>query len=195
MNSQENISVHKSITSNRLSTKSLVLSAIFVSMNIILTRIGAIMLFGGSVRFSFGNVPLILSGLVLGPLAGAMTGLVGDLLGTIINSHGAGFHPGFTLSAILTGLLPGLIVITNGRKRSSLFNIVLSNIAILIIVSLLLNTYWLSQLQGNAYLALLPARAISSIVITGINIFITYSLAKSLVKTGLMLDTARITEE
>lgn len=191
MSNQENISLQKSITkstSNRLSTKTLVLAAIFASMNIILTRVGSIMLFGGSVRFGFGNVPLILSGLVLGPVAGAMTGLVGDLLGVIINSHGAAIHPGFTLSAILTGALPGIVAALSRKKKSSLFNVILSNLSILILVSLVLNTYWLSQLQGKAYLVLLPARAISSIIITVITIVITYPLAKSLVKTGLVSD-------
>ncbi len=194
MDNQENISIHKAIprTSNKLSTKTLVLAAIFASMNIILTRVGSIMLFGGSVRLGFGNVPLILSGLALGPLAGAMTGLVSDLLGVMINSHGAAIHPGFTLSSILTGALPALIVALSHKKRSSLFNVVASNIAVLIIVSLTLNTYWLSQLQGQAYLVLLPARAVSSLFIATVTTLIIYPLMKSLVKTGLISDTAKV---
>jgi hypothetical protein len=81
-----------------LQPKSLVLASFFVGINIVLSRIGAIMLFGGSVRLSFGNVPLILSGLLLGPAAGFMTGIVSDLLGFLINSHGGAYHPGFTLA-------------------------------------------------------------------------------------------------
>jgi len=169
----------------------LVLAAIFVSMNIILSRLGAIMLFNGSVRFSFGNIPLILSGLILGPVVGAMTGGISDLLGFFINSHGGAFHPGFTLSSILTGTIPGLVMLLSPTKRSSLFNVVISNISILIIVSLVLNTYWLSQLQGNAYLVLLPARAATSIIITVLNILITYPLIKSLEKAGVISHNKR----
>ncbi len=186
MYNDEKISSRKSITKNQISTQSLVLAAIFVAMNIILTRIGAIMLFSGSVRFSFGNIPVILSGIVLGPAVGGMTGAVGDLLGFFINSHGGGFHPGFTLSAMLTGLLPGLVVKFSRAKKFSLFNITISNVVILVVVSLVLNTYWLSQLQGNAYLVLLPARAATSIIITILNILITYPLVKSLEKTGIL---------
>lgn len=191
MDNNGKISSRRPISSNRLSTKSLVLAAIFVAMNIILSRLGAIMLFNGSVRFSFGNIPLILSGLVLGPGAGAMTGGIADLLGFFINSHGGAFHPGFTLSSILTGTIPGIVMFLSPTKKSSLLNVVVSNISILIIVSLLLNTYWLSQLQGNAYLVLLPARAATSIIITVLNILITYPLIKSLEKTGLILDKTK----
>lgn len=191
MDNNGKISSRGPISSNRLSTKSLVLAAIFVAMNIILSRLGAIMLFNGSVRFSFGNIPLILSGLVLGPGAGAMTGGIADLLGFFINSHGGAFHPGFTLSSILTGTIPGIVMFLSPTKKSSLLNVVVSNISILIIVSLLLNTYWLSQLQGNAYLVLLPARAATSIIITVLNILITYPLIKSLEKTGLILDKTK----
>jgi len=191
MDNNEKIALKEPITSNRISTKSLVLAAIFVSMNIILSRLGAIMLFNGSVRFSFGNIPLILSGLILGPVVGAMTGGISDLLGFFINSHGGAFHPGFTLSSILTGTIPGLVMLLSPTKRSSLFNVVISNISILIIVSLILNTYWLSQLQGNAYLVLLPARAATSIIITVLNILITYPLIKSLEKAGVISDNKR----
>ena len=180
------VSLKRSITRNRISTKTLVLAAIFVAMNVILSRLGAIMLFNGSVRFSFGNIPLIVSGLILGPVVGAMTGGIADLLGFFINSHGGAFHPGFTLSSILTGAIPGVIMFLSPTKKSSLFNVVVANISILVIVSLLLNTYWLSQLQGAAYLVLLPARAITSLIITVLNVLITYPLVKSLEKTGLI---------
>ncbi len=189
--SRENVSsVQKTMAGNKLSTRTLVLSAIFASMNIVLTRAGAIMLFGGSVRFSLGKVPLILSGLFLGPLPGALAGLVGDVLGVIINSHGApAIHPGFTLSSVLTGALPGIIVILSQKKRSLLFNVITSNIVVLILVNLLLDTLWLSQMYGNPYPIVFQTRLIPHIIIAAINIIITYPLLKSLVKTGLASDT------
>lgn len=188
--SQENVSsIQRTIARNKLSTRTLVLAGIFAAMNIVLTRAGVIMLFGGSVRLSLGKVPLILSGLLLGPLPGALAGLVGDVLGVIINSHGAMFHPGFTLSSVLTGALPGIIVILSNKKRASLFNVITSNIVVLIIVNLLLDTLWLSQMYGNPYPIVFQTRLIPHIIIAAINIIITYPLLKSLVKTGLASDT------
>ena len=194
MNKQGNISVRKIIANNKLSTRALVLAAIFSAMNIILTRAGVIMLFGGLVRLSFGKIPLILSGLFLGPLAGAFAGLIGDVLGVIINSHGAPMiHPGFTLSSVLTGAVPGIIVILSRRKRSSLFNVITSNIIVLILVNLLLDTLWLSQMYGNPYTVVFQTRLIPHIIIAAINIVVTYPLLKSLIKTGLASDTVRVT--
>lgn len=186
MNKQENISIQNIMTNNKLTTRTLVLSAIFASMNIILTRAGAIMLFGGAVRLSFGKIPLILSGLFLGPFAGALAGLVGDVLGVIINSHGAPMiHPGFTLSSVLTGAIPGIIVILSRKNRSSLFNVIVSNIVVLILVNLLLDTLWLAQMYGNPYTVVFHTRLIPHIAIAVINIIVTYPLIKSLIKTGL----------
>ena len=194
MNKQGNISVRKIIANNKLSTRALVLAAIFAAMNIILTRAGVIMLFGGLVRLSFGKIPLILSGLFLGPLAGAFAGLIGDVLGVIINSHGAPMiHPGFTLSSVLTGAVPGIIVILSRRKRSSLFNVITSNIIVLILVNLLLDTLWLSQMYGNPYTVVFQTRLIPHIIIAAINIVVTYPLLKSLIKTGLASDTVKVT--
>lgn len=194
MNKQGNISVRKIIANNKLSTRALVLAAIFSAMNIILTRAGVIMLFGGLVRLSFGKIPLILSGLFLGPLAGAFAGLIGDVLGVIINSHGAPMiHPGFTLSSVLTGAVPGIIVILSRRKRSSLFNVITSNIIVLILVNLLLDTLWLSQMYGNPYTVVFQTRLIPHIIIAAINIVVTYPLLKSLIKTGLASDTVKVT--
>ncbi len=191
--SRENVSpMQKVITRNKLSTRTLALAAIFAAMNIILTRAGVIMLFGGIVRLSLGKIPLILSGLLLGPFAGGLAGLVGDILGVIINSHGAPMiHPGFTLSSVLTGAIPGTIVILSGKKRSSLFNVVTSNIVVLILVNFILDAIWLSQMYGNPYLAVFYTRLVPHIIIGIVNILLTYPLLKSLVKAGLASDTVK----
>jgi riboflavin transporter len=178
--SKENILIH-----NRLSTKYLVLASVFVGINIVLTRLGAIMLFSGSVRLSFGNIPLILSGMMLGPTVGAMTGVVSDLLGFLINSHGSAFHPGFTLSAALTGFVPGMVTMLSFKNKYSLFNVILSNLLIYFIISAGLNTYWLTHLIGQGFFILFPARLITHGIITLINIPIILILVKALKQTHI----------
>jgi riboflavin transporter len=148
-----------------LSTKALVLASFFVGINIVLSRVGAIMLFNSSVRLSFGNIPLILSGLLLGPAAGLMTGVVSDILGFLINSHGGAYHPGFTLSAGLTGLIPGLIMVwslRNGKSRFSLSNVILANILIYLLISGLLNTYLVDTFTWHRVLGALSSSACQS---------------------------------
>lgn len=165
------------IAQSRLSTRKLVMASLLSGLTIILTRYGSIMLAGGSIRLGFGNLPIILSGILLGPIAGAMTGVVSDLLGVLILSQG-GFHPGFTISAALTGLIPGLIVAINNKKKFSLLNIVIANVLVYIIISLGLNTLWLTQLIGKSFFVLLPARAMAQGIVTVITVFLIYFLSK-----------------
>jgi len=179
--------------SGRISTKVLVMASFFVGINIILSRIGAIMLFNNSVRMSFGNVPLIISGIMLGPLAGLMTGVVSDMLGFLINSHGGAYHPGFTISAGLTGFLPGLIAVAGARfgfQKFSLATVVASNVLVYLLISGFLNTLWLTHLLGTGFWVLFPARLASHGLITAVNTMLVYAVVKSFQKTNLVPDVA-----
>ncbi|SCY82752.1 folate family ECF transporter S component [Alkaliphilus peptidifermentans] len=164
-------------SSSKLSTKKLVMASFLSALTIVLTRYGSIMLAGGSIRLGFGNLPIILSGILLGPIAGALTGVVSDLLGVLILSQG-GFHPGFTLSAALTGLIPGMIVAFNQRNKYSFLNILMANVLVYLVISLGLNTYWLTQLLGNSFFVLLPARALAQGIVTVITIVLIFFLSK-----------------
>ncbi|SFI35782.1 ECF transporter S component, folate family [Tindallia magadiensis] len=177
------------LSSGRISTKVLVMASFFVGINIILSRIGAVMLFNNSVRMSFGNVPLIISGILLGPFAGLMTGIVSDLLGFLINSHGAAFHPGFTISSGLTGFIPGMVVLVAGRfgfQKFSLVSVVASNVLVYILISGLLNTVWLTHLLGTGFWVLFPARLASHGIVTIVNTMLVYAVVKSFQKTNVV---------
>lgn len=61
-----------------------------------------------ALRINLTSVPIILSGIICGPLAGLLTGTLSDILCFIIKPSGPYFL-GFTLTCALTGLIPGLI--------------------------------------------------------------------------------------
>lgn len=153
----------------KLGTKTIVLGGIFVAISIVLTRMFGFILFDGSVRISFGNVPIALAGVILGPLAGALVGAIADILGIMLVSHGTP-HIGFTISSALQGLIPALILYKPYRdkelsKSRLLTLITLSTVVSSVVVSLGLNTFWLSQLQGKAFFVLLPNRILSTTLI------------------------------
>ena len=62
--------------------------------------------FSQLVRISFENLPVILSGVVLGPLAGAMTGAVADLVGCLL--YGYAINPIIMVGAAVVGFISGL---------------------------------------------------------------------------------------
>jgi len=141
--------------------------AMLVAVSIILTRFfGYLIPVGGAnaLRISFGEIPVIISGLVFGPLAGFMTGITADLLGYFINSYGMPYFPGLTLSMGLVGLIPALLL----QKSSGKFGFWSLFIAITLMeipISIFLNTYWLSIFMKAPFWALFPWRAIARLIL------------------------------
>ena len=88
-------------------------AGLLVAASVILTRwLGVtVSLAGvGALRLAFGDIPIILAGLILGPLGGGLVGATGDLPGFALNPMGGAYFPGFTLTAALTGVLPALSI-------------------------------------------------------------------------------------
>jgi ECF transporter S component (folate family) len=99
-------------TTRKLSTTVIVKAALLAAASIVLTRFFSYMIpLGGlpALRIGFGTVPLIIAGMMLGPLAGGIVGVVSDLTGFLINPMGSMFHPGFTVTAALYGVLSGVL--------------------------------------------------------------------------------------
>ena len=87
--------------------RALCLAALLAAMSLILGKFLQIPTpFAEFVRISFENLPVILAGLVLGPLAGAMTGAVADLVGCL--AYGYSINPIITLGAASAGLVAGV---------------------------------------------------------------------------------------
>ncbi|KKM10606.1 hypothetical protein SY88_13150 [Clostridiales bacterium PH28_bin88] len=148
----------------RIQTRTITYMAVLVATSIILTRyFGAMIPIAGvgALRISFGEVPIILAGLMLGPLAGALTGAAADLLGFVINSFGGPYFPGFTLTAALTGMLPALLL-KGTRDKGYTWGQLLGAILIAdVITSVILNTLWINMMYGKAIAVLLPPRIIA----------------------------------
>ncbi|MFA9397493.1 MAG: folate family ECF transporter S component [Clostridiaceae bacterium] len=251
--------MNKSLSyASNLSTKKVVSAGLLTSISIILTRYFAIMIpLAGlpSLRIGFGSIPIIISGILFGPLIGALTGIVADLIGFSINPMGGIFFIGFTISSALYGILPGLIYkyIRSSKLKLNyniinIISILLFSLSVLyimfinkvlifknnilylyndklpiffivfmlvilfcfisipilmnikyknkigiysfdkilfsftttyLIVSLMLDTLWLSILYSKGYLVFLPGRVLSAIFIIPIHSIIIFTLSKS----------------
>ena len=170
-----------------IDTRTIVKAGFLTSLSIVLTRFFAVMLpiagAAGSLRLSFGEIPLMISGLLFGPLVGGISGLAADLIGVVVNTQGT-FHPGFTLSSILWGAIPGVFSIfykkSSKRNIFSIERIFITVFTCIVIISLGLNTYWLSTLMGKGFIVLFPARALSALVNIPLQSFIIKTLMKYL---------------
>jgi len=93
---------------------------LLVALAVVLTRVAsvriAIMGVEG-VRLGFGHFPVILAGILFGPLAGAAAGALADVVGFAVSPMGA-YMPHFTFAWALTGALPALALKVFAPNRS-----------------------------------------------------------------------------
>lgn len=165
----------------KMTTKNIMLLALFAAISIILSRFLSFYLpivAVNTVRISLGNIPIILAGLTLGPIAGLATGAIADFVGSTMFSA-LGYFPGFTLSAALVGFLPGVLksVFNNTNRFSNVLAIVFITE---LITSVGLNTLWLSIMMNVNYFLLMLPRAGITLIMTFIYSWIIYILLKRL---------------
>ena len=112
----------------------LILAAILITIGIVLSNILSISYPPGStiIRIGFGYLPLMIISIILGPRIGFVSAIIQDFLGWIFFGYNFGpFFLGFTLNAILYGVVPGLLFsLRNGWKNVFLY----LNIALLTII-------------------------------------------------------------
>lgn len=154
-------------------TASLTMGGLFAALSIILTRFFSFYILGESIRLGFGSIPILLSGAMLGPIMGFLTGAVADFAGMMIFGSVGPYFPGFTLSAALTGLIPGLIFYKTNRDYK-LWKIIVAIIIVSISIDLGLNTLWLKIILKKGFWILLPGRMIARAIMAPIEVFVLY---------------------
>ncbi|WP_313339086.1 folate family ECF transporter S component [Sedimentibacter sp.] len=98
-------------TAQKFTSLKIVRAGLFIAMSLVLKVMFEVYIpLGGipALRINFASIPLMLSGIVLGPVTGFLAGASADLINFMVKPNGP-FFPGFTLVSGLTGLLPGLI--------------------------------------------------------------------------------------
>ena len=136
-----------------------------IALSIILTRIASVRIAIGGVegiRIGLGKFPVVLGGILFGPLAGGLIGGFSDLLGYIINPIGA-YMPHFTLTSALTGIIP--VVVLRLLKRTEEIKMIELGFSIAIghiITSLIMIPYFLHTIFGIPWVVLMPARMIAA---------------------------------
>jgi ECF transporter S component (folate family) len=134
----------------------IVFMGLFIAMEVVLTRFVSIQT--PIVRIGFGFLPIALSAIMFGPVIGGITAMLCDLIGATLFPKGA-FFPGFTLSALLGGVIYGIVLY---RKQITVLRVGAAVLIIKLFVDLGLNTIWLSILYKKAIIVILPTRLISN---------------------------------
>lgn len=147
--------------------------ALLVALEVVLSRWLSFNAMQYKIGFAF--VPLAIAAVLYGPVGGMAVGGVADLLGATLFPSGP-FHPGFTVSAVLKGLMFGLLLKDKGIENSKriAFAVAFNGV----IISLALNTLWIHQLYGTPYLVLLGGRAVQELILIPVQFVILRLLGR-----------------
>ncbi|RKJ77634.1 folate family ECF transporter S component [Butyricicoccus sp. 1XD8-22] len=149
------------------SLRCLVLTALFIAMNITLDLLKLRIDLPG-MRIGVGFLTNASIGMLYGPVVCMMMGFCTDILGFLMNpgTGGGGYFPGYTLTAMVAGVIWGLFLYrpdgapdskTLAGRLSFPLRTLAARILITLICNVFLNTLWLS-LGNNAFVPMLISR-------------------------------------
>jgi ECF transporter S component (folate family) len=141
--------------------KKLVLASLLLTVLIVVERLVSIET--QFLRVSFAYVPIMLSGILLGPVWSGAVAALGDMIGMIMFPKGA-YFPGFTLSAFLTGLIHGLFLFNTKDNRQFLIRLIAGTFIVLLCIHTGLNSLWLVIMYKKAFAVFAPARVIAAVI-------------------------------
>lgn len=131
------------MSKNRRSLKILAAMSLMVAISIVCGKYLAIP--GGEVlRFSFENLPIMMAGMLFGPLAGAAVGVVADLVGCVL--VGYTINPLVTLGAAMIGLVSGgtWLLLRNKRAMPYVVRIIFAVATAHFVGSVIIKTFGLA---------------------------------------------------
>lgn len=142
----------------RLTTEVIVITGFMTALSIVLSKLVSINI--SFLRIGFGFLPIAVLAIMYGPVIAAIGYGLADLIGAWLLPTGA-FFPGFTVSAVLTGLIFGWVLY---RREVTFVRALAASALVCLAVNLLLNTWWLTFIIGKGFKVLLASRAVKEIV-------------------------------
>lgn len=108
----------------------------------------------------FDFLAVAATGYLCGPWVAGLSGIVTDLLGYILRPNGP-YFPGWTLSAVLVGMLYGFWLY---RRPVTLGRVVLCKLNMVLLFNFLLTPLWLSICYGQSFVVLSSLRLVKNVI-------------------------------
>lgn len=124
--------------------------------------------FGEYLKINFAFLPLAMTGILFGPVAGCMAGMLTDLVGYLVNPT-AGFIPALMLITGLEGLIYGLVLynIRSERTYRTVIRVVAARFIVCALCNLTLNTlalYSYGFISGESFGVVFGARIATNVI-------------------------------
>lgn len=161
--------------------KKIILTAILLTMQIILSRFLSIKTH--ILKISFAFVPTMLCATWLGFKWTILLNVLGDLIGATLFPTGPYFI-GYTISTAIAGLIYGLLLYKKNadsiKEKEYILRVVISVVLVSVIVNMGLNTLWTSITAGKAFKVLFMTRIAKQLVMIPIHIAVILFVEKIL---------------
>jgi ECF transporter S component (folate family) len=167
----------KELSKKRLSNnlRLLAVSAFLAALSIICGKYLALPV-GNVLRFSFENLPILLAGMMFGPIVGALVGIVADVIGCLMVAYT--INPLITLGAACIGILGGVLFRVFRRLPlpwQSFATVVLSHL----VASVLIKTWGLATYYDMPLYALMLWRLLNYAIVAPLEWALIYTLLKN----------------
>ncbi len=161
-------------------THNLVLCGLMAALAVGLSYATCIFI-AANIRIGFSGLPNRVVEYLFGPWVGAVFGAALDILKYLLKPDGGAFFFGYTFNVMVAGVIYGSVLY---KKPVKLWRILIAEFLVKAIVNCGLNTLWLAVLNGNAFMAILPARALKNVIMLPIDaaiLFFTLTFVTKLV--------------
>lgn len=163
--------------------KKIILSALLLAMEIILSRFLSIKTPIVTIGFSF--VPTMLCAIWLGPKWTILISILADLIGATLFPFGS-FFIGYTVTTAVAAAIYGFLLYKKEENtytdKQFVLRVILASVLVTVIANIGLNTLWLSITTGKAFMVLIASRIVKELIMIPVKIIIIIFLEKVLRK-------------
>ena len=153
----------------------LAISAFLAALSIVCGKYLALPV-GNVLRFSFENLPILLAGMMFGPITGMAVGVIADLVGCVMVAYP--INHVVTLGAAGIGLLSGLLFRAT-KKLPLLWQTCITAILTHLVASVIIKTYGLAQYYDMPFHILMLWRLLNYVIVGVAEWLLLYTVLKN----------------
>lgn len=150
---------------NRKRTLDITVMAMVVAIRLVMEMLPKIN-FGLYVQIGFGFIGAAIAGVMLGPWRAALVGILVDILGNFLSGKTGQFFLGYTLTALVGGLIYGYFLYKRPLRWEQ---IGLAVLLVTIFCNLGLNSIWVHMMTGKAFAVFMSMRILKNMISLPLN--------------------------
>lgn len=167
----------KSLKNLRVLCATALLSALYVALYAVKIPLGE------QLRITFTFVPIALAGWLFGIFPAIIVGALGDILGCYLFPQGAYFF-GYTVTAMLTGLIFGLFLYKKDSKNL-IWYVIISKFLVSLLLNVGLNSYWATFFVPKSVFVIMSGKLIKNAIMLPVEIIVLFAVIEGLKRAGV----------